>query len=76
MLDVHLLYFAALREQRGASEEVVQVAAGTTVGELYRQLFGGDAMRVAFAVNQGTVVDGHPLSAGDEVVFLPPLGGG
>jgi len=36
-----------------------------------------DNGRVQYAVNQSLVRDpGHPLGAGDEIAFLPPMSGG
>ena len=67
------------REQRGCDGELVKVAEGTDVSGLYQQLFVGSPLRelrVMFAVNQGYVASGHGLRDGDEVAFIPPLGGG
>ena len=54
-LHVTVRHFAVLREQRGRSEEQVEVPAGTTVSQLYRRLFppGPDGvMPVLFALDQ------------------------
>ena len=72
-------YFAMLREQRGRGEEELHVEVGTTVGMLYQSLFQPSAhgeMPVMYAVNQAYVRSGQVLQAGDEVAFIPPLGGG
>jgi molybdopterin converting factor subunit 1 len=76
---VRLRFFAALREQAGARAERT-VAAGTTVGALWRVLVDErphlGRVQVRFAVNQ-TYVDGsHRLADGDEVAFFPPVSGG
>lgn len=79
MNGVHVRYFAVLREQRGCDEESLQLQPGETVGALYARLFpaGADgALPIMFAVNQRYVAATHMLSVGDEVVFIPPLGGG
>jgi molybdopterin converting factor small subunit len=55
------------------------VAPGTTVEALYAELFppGRDgAMPVLFAVNRTYVGPRHVVAAGDEIAFIPPLGGG
>ena len=78
-MDVSVRYFAVLREQRGTDEERLEVEPGTTAQALYETLFPAGAagrMPVAFAVNQAYVPGGTVLSAGDEVAFIPPLGGG
>ncbi len=69
-------YFAALREQRGTAVERVELPAGTTAAQAFAALFPGLALRVAYAVNQSTVASDTVLHEGDEVAFLPPLGGG
>ena len=69
-------YFATLREQRGASSEAVELPAGTTAAGAFALLFPGLGLTVAFAVNQATVPGDTALREGDEVAFLPPLGGG
>ncbi len=69
-------YVAMLRERRGLDQEVVEVPSGTTVSELYRSLFPSPAVPVGFAVAHCQVPADHALCDGDEVVFLPPVGGG
>ncbi len=75
-MKVRVLYFAALREARGCREEEVEVPVGTTLGDLYASLFPGDRVPVAYAVNQVYAAASEAPSDGDEVCFLPPLGGG
>jgi len=78
-MRVRLRFFAALREQMGASAER-RVRAGTTVGELWRALVAERpelaALPVRVAVNEAYVDPSHPLADGDEVAFLPPVSGG
>jgi molybdopterin synthase sulfur carrier subunit len=78
-MRVRLRFFAALREQMGASAER-EVRAGTTVGTLWRELVGErptlGRVRVRFAVNETYVEPSHRLSEGDEVAFFPPVSGG
>lgn len=79
MPKVTVLYFATLREQRGCSSEQLDVPAGTTLGALYASLFPAGpqgALPVAYARNQEYASPDEPLSEGDEIAFLPPLGGG
>jgi molybdopterin converting factor small subunit len=78
-VEVRVRHFSVLREQRGTAEETVNVEPGTTVRALYAELFppGRDgALPVLFAVNRAYVGPQHVLVAGDELAFIPPLGGG
>jgi len=76
---VRVRHFAILRERRGKGEETVEVEGDLTVGRLYDQLFPASslgALPVMYAVNQQYVTKDYVLKAGDEVAFIPPLGGG
>lgn len=78
-MKVLVRHFASLRERRGRDEEELELAAGTTAGQLYLSLFppGPEGtLPVLFAVNREYTRAGHVLADGDEVVFVPPLGGG
>lgn len=78
-MQVHVRYFAVLRERRGRDEESVEVPAGTTVSTLYETLFPpgpAGVLPVAFAVDHARVAADHVLAPDCEVAFLPPLGGG
>ena len=79
MTEVQVHYFATLREQRGLGSEAVAIEPGESVGALYARLFPETAagrMPVLFAVAQTYVPAEHPLQGGEEVAFIPPLGGG
>ena len=76
---LRIRHFAVLREHRGKTEESIDVNPGTAVGALYNQLFPASelgSLPVMYAVNQVYVDAGHVLEEGDEVAFIPPLGGG
>ncbi len=79
MPTVTVRYFAVLREQRGRDEERVVLEPADTPATLYRRLFPPGprgALTVAFARNLEYVSGDVELADGDEVAFLPPLGGG
>lgn len=80
MPNVTIRYFAALREQANRSGEEQELTAATA-GELYAQLrvrydFSLNAEQIKVAVNQEYRGMDHPLEAGDEIVFIPPVSGG
>jgi molybdopterin synthase sulfur carrier subunit len=84
-LKIKLLFFASLREQLGAGEEIELPGAVATVGALREHLIarGGPwasalekKKNVRAAVNQDMVQPGAPIRAGDEVAFFPPVTGG
>ena len=83
-MQVRVLYFGVLREQRGVAEETTELADGGTVADLLRLLrtktsnADMDAMwqRLAVAVNREYAVASHELREGDEVALLPPVSGG
>ena len=78
-MQVHVRYFAVLRERKGCTNETVVLPGPLTVGGLYASLFPPTeegALPVMYAVNQSYVGSEHSLTEGDEVAFIPPLGGG
>jgi len=79
-MNVRVRLFALVREAVGTREETVEIAAGTTVGELWQQYVARAArlanLQVAFAVNHTYVSGDHPLHEGDTVAFIPPVSGG
>jgi len=78
-MQVHVRYFAVLRERKGCSDEAVTLTGPITVGALYASLFPpteSGVLPVMYAVNEAYVPEDHPIAAGDEVAFIPPLGGG
>ena len=75
-MKVQVYYFATLRDQKGRSEESVELPEGCSAREAYRRLCLMSALPVAFAVNQQYVSGDVVLQEGDELALLPPLGGG
>ena len=69
-------YFARLRELRGIDCETVALPEGTTAAGAYLRLGLPAELPVAHAVNAERVPGGTVLAEGDELVFLPPIGGG
>lgn len=84
-MTVKILYFAALRDALGRSEEILALPPGVEdVGALQAFLAArGDdwsalttGRNVRVALNHRMVQASERVSAGDEVAFFPPVTGG
>jgi len=81
-MRVHIRYFAALREVMGRPDETLELPDSATVADASLALVARTpALRAPLAscvaaVNRGYVTPDVALADGDELVFIPPLGGG
>ncbi|RMG30857.1 MAG: molybdopterin converting factor subunit 1 [Gammaproteobacteria bacterium] len=76
-MEIRVRYFASLRERVGRAEEALDVPAGTTAGEVWRQATGQPLpANVLVAVNMEYTGPEREVRAGDEVAFFPPVTGG
>jgi len=80
-MPVQVRLFAALRELLGTDHLSVEPDEGETVAQLFARLFPDEpeerwAGTLMYAVNRAYVGGDHALQDGDEVAFIPPLGGG
>ena len=84
-MNLHILYFASLRETVGISREELEVPAQVrTVADLRAHLAGrggtwdalASAGNLRCAVNQEIAHPAALLKPGDEVAFFPPVTGG
>ena len=81
-MKVEALYFGVLKDFFEAERDIVELAPGSTVADLLKQLRDGDAAEpavwksLAIAVNQEYVSADYVLHDGDEVGLLPPVSGG
>ncbi|HYZ34985.1 MAG TPA: molybdopterin converting factor subunit 1 [Crenalkalicoccus sp.] len=83
---MRVLYFAWVRQRIGlAEEEVAPPPAVRDVAGLVAWLAArspghaaafADAKQIRAAVNQDFAPPDHPVAAGDEVAFFPPVTGG
>jgi molybdopterin converting factor small subunit len=78
--QVHVQYFAILREQRGLARETLATTAATAA-DFYVELrarhgFSLPADRLRAAINDEFVAWSCRLQEGDSVVFIPPVAGG
>jgi sulfur-carrier protein len=81
---IKVVFFAALREQLGCSELLLDAKHPCTVAEVKQQLTKQHAQwqpilnqgAILSAVNHAMVSADHPVADGDEVAFFPPVTGG
>ena len=81
-MRVTVLYFAQLRERRGASSDLLELPADGDVAMALATIakrhpaVAPHLPRVQVAVNQVVVAATTPLSDGDELALIPPVSGG
>jgi sulfur-carrier protein len=81
-MRVRIRYFASLREAAGMAGETLDLPEGATAGDaraLVAERHPALAAPLApcmAAINQRYVAADAPLAENDELVFIPPLGGG
>ncbi len=81
-MNITIRYFARYREVTGRSSEHFELGEGATVAQASQALLArypdlADVLpRSIYAVNRQYVPAETPLHEGDELVFVPPMGGG
>lgn len=82
-MTVKVLYFAALRELLGKSEETLPgLPSALTIGALAALLveryptLAPHLASVRFALNESFVDEGARVTEGDTVALIPPVSGG
>ncbi|HKV88147.1 MAG TPA: molybdopterin converting factor subunit 1 [Candidatus Dormibacteraeota bacterium] len=81
-IALEVRFFARLREQSGVETEAFQVAAGSTLADVYEGLrrrhpaLEGNRGAVRGAINREFAEWDASVSEGDEVAFIPPVSGG
>ena len=81
-MQIRIRYFASLREVVGINEETLSVPEGANAADVRALLLArypgleNALARAVCAVNRQYVSPETVLSEGDEVVFIPPVGGG
>jgi molybdopterin synthase sulfur carrier subunit len=82
IVNIRLRYFASLKEITGKSEETLTVPESATVADVRTQLqtryppLQSILERCIYAVNKNYVPLETQLQENNEVVFIPPMGGG
>lgn len=79
-LNLQVLYFATMREERGCTEEQL-VTTAQNPEELYAELatrhkFSLDQRAMKVVVNDEFCEWTQPLVDGDTIAFVPPVAGG
>lgn len=81
-MDIHVRYFAALREITGRAGETLALDDSATAGDARRALVDRYPRlqpvidRSLCAINRAYAPPETTLREGDELVFIPPMGGG
>ena len=81
-MKIHTRYFASFREITGQNEEVLTLHEGANVADMRTLLLTryprlhAIMERALCAVNHNYVPVDTVLHEGDELVFIPPVGGG
>ncbi len=81
-MQVRLRYFASLREAAGVAEEPLELPDGATVAQARtllaerRPALAPLLPACAVAIDRSYAQPEAPLTAGAELAFIPPLGGG
>lgn len=81
-MKIRVRYFASFREIVGQNEEILTLHQGASVADVRTLLLSryprlkSVMERSACAVNHGYVPIETTLQENDEIVFIPPVGGG
>jgi molybdopterin synthase sulfur carrier subunit len=77
-MSIKVRYFASLKESIGRSEDNLEFADLTTVGDVWHRANPSKALpdNSLAAVNMDYVELSSPVKDGDEVAFFPPVTGG
>jgi len=76
-MTITIFYFAQLAEERGTRKEIISLKAEElTIQSLFVNIFERNPKGIRFAQNQEYVEANTQITDGDEIAFIPPLGGG
>ena len=81
-IQVKVLFFGRLKEAAGGAEELVELAPGSRIEELFATFVARRPKLARFrsslvaSRNQEFASWNTPLQPGDEIAFIPPVSGG
>ena len=77
-MSIEIKYFASLRDRLGRAGDRLEVVDGLTVAGVWAALWPDMPLppNTLAAVNLDYADLQHPVAAGDEVAFFPPVTGG
>jgi molybdopterin synthase catalytic subunit len=76
-VQVRIRLFAGLRERAGTGSRALELADGSTLGDVWPALdLGEEPAGLLYAVNKRYAETGTALADGDEVALIPPVSGG
>ncbi|RMH19209.1 MAG: molybdopterin converting factor subunit 1 [Gammaproteobacteria bacterium] len=78
-MKVTVKYFASMRDRVGRAEDVVEIADGSTVADVWKQVAGDQDLlpnNTLIAVNMEYTDSKQTLKDGDELALFPPVTGG
>ena len=77
-MNIHVKYFASIRDSMGVDSEDISIDTSLTVYELWGKLSVEKRVSedVLIAVNHEYVDKGFKFNDGDEVAYFPPVTGG
>ena len=76
-MQVRIRLFAGLRERAGTGSRALELADGSTLGDVWPALdLGEEPAGLLYAVNKRYAETGTALADGDEVALIPPVSGG
>lgn len=77
-MQVHVRFFASLRERVGRAEQELSLPEGATVADVWSQAVGENPIpdNMLAAINMEYVASSSDVADGDEVAFFPPVTGG
>ena len=77
-MNIHVKYFASIRDSMGVDSEDISIDISLTVYDLWEKLSVEKRVSedILIAVNHEYVDKGFKLNDGDEVAYFPPVTGG
>ena len=78
-MKIRVKYYAAVREEVGINEEVLDIKDGTSIGgliDLITRKHGLKGLNANCLVNNLRVTSDRLLHAEDSVIIFPPVAGG